>query len=299
MNKTNYLEYQGDIDDIPRMPGTRERFGIYDTNVSHTQLHYHDYVELSYFTGGSGFETINGVRHQLRPGTVSFLLPNHMHTIQSAPGQLVYKYCCMFDVQLLFGYQEDEEFSRLLYSIGTSIPSFFDFEGSAQEQVKEIFQFLLEISSKTDSTGYRHLIRTKLTEALLLFIRSASTHQSSKTLDRKPDERTQLFWPVLRYVHVHYMEPISLEDLARRFNLSVSYISISFKKYTGNTFVKYVHQLRIESAVNMLQHTKMSVTDIALEVGFESFRTFARVFREIKGITAREFRILSNQARSI
>ncbi|GAA3412331.1 AraC family transcriptional regulator [Paenibacillus hodogayensis] len=297
MDNTFYLEYQGDIDDIPRFRETQERFGIHHTNVSRTQLHYHDYAEISYFTGGRGFETINGVRHLLRQGTVSFLLPNHMHFISSAPGQQVSKYCCLFDIQLLFGHQEDSEFSRLLDSIGTDLPSFLDFEGSEKEKMKQIFEFLLEISSESDNTPiYRHLIRTKLTEAISIYIRSASRQQSYPNLliaDRKSAARTQLFWPVLRYVHLHYRKPLSLEELAQRFELSVSYIGLSFKKYTGHSFVKYIHHLRIEMADNMLQHTNISITDIAMEVGFESFRTFARVFREMKGITANQFRSMS------
>ncbi|WP_158606702.1 AraC family transcriptional regulator [Paenibacillus ginsengarvi] len=298
MDNTFYLEYQGDIDDIPRFRETQERFGIYQTNVSQTNLHYHDYAEISYFTGGSGFETINGVRHQLRQGTVSFLLPNHMHSISGAPGQQVSKYCCMFDVQLLFGHQEDREFSSLLDSIGTDLPSFLDFEGSDKERMKQIFEFLLEIFSESDTPFYRHLVRTKLTEAILIYIRCARRQQSrpnSLIANKESVARTQLFWPVLRYVHLHYRKPLSLEELAERFELSVSYIGVSFKKYTGHTFVKYIHHLRIETADNMLQHTNISVTDIAMEVGFESFRTFARVFRERKGITANQFRSLSKQ----
>lgn len=301
MDNTFYLEYQGDIDDIPRFRETQERFGIYQTNVTRTNLHYHDYAEISYFTGGSGFETINGVRHQLRQGTVSFLLPNHMHSISSAPGQQVSKYCCMFDVQLLFGHQEDRKFSSLLDSIGTDFPSFLDFEGSDKERMKQIFEFLLEIFSESETPFYRHLVRTKLTEAILIYIRCASRQQSrpnSLIANKESAARTELFWPVLRYVHLHYRKPLSLEELAERFELSVSYIGVSFKKYTGHTFVKYIHHLRIETADNMLQHTNISVTDIALEVGFESFRTFARVFRERKGITANQFRSLSKQKKN-
>jgi|GEM_PF-390350 len=297
-----YLEYQGDIDDIPRMPGTRERFGIHETTVSRTSLHYHDYAEISYFTGGSGVETINGIRHGLQAGTVSFLLPNHMHTIQSEPDHFVRKYCCMFDVQLLFGYEENGEFSRLLHTVGTELPSFVDFQGVEQEEMQHVFQCLLALANEAQTPALRHMIRTKLTEAALRFIRSASANDQPAPLaplTKRTIERTRLFEPVLRHVHLHYRESFSLEELAERFHLSASYISLAFKKYTGSTFVKYVHQLRVESAANMLRHTTISVTGIAHEVGFESFRTFARVFREIMGVTAKQFRSTTQAMRRI
>ncbi|MDF2650115.1 MAG: AraC family transcriptional regulator [Paenibacillus sp.] len=291
MHKFEHLEYEGEIDDIPRMPGGQERFIISTRSLSYYQLHYHDYVELSFYTAGEGFETINGIRHPIRPGTATFLLPHHMHTIQSIPGQQLHKHSCLFDIELLFGSQENDEFSRLLYGINSQLPSCVSFSGQPREHMLGIFEYLLSIRNQTNSPGYRHMIRTKLTEALLLFVRGGS-HIADDQLIEKTEDTNRLFLLVLRYVHIHYIEPITLQDLSSRFHLSVPYISRSFKKNTGNTFVSYIHQLRINSAVNMLLHTNMSITDISTEVGFESFRTFARVFREVKGLTAREYRNL-------
>jgi transcriptional regulator GlxA family with amidase domain len=58
-------------------------------------------------------------------------------------------------------------------------------------------------------------------------------------------------------------------------------------------FVEYVHRLRIERAASMLLNTDMTVHDIAFDVGFDNSRTFSRVFREVKGKTATEYRLLA------
>lgn len=75
--------------------------------------------------------------------------------------------------------------------------------------------------------------------------------------------------------------------------MSVPYVSRYFKQHVGMGFVEYVHRLRVERAAGMLLNTDMSVHDIAFDVGFDNSRTFSRVFRELKGKTATEYRMLA------
>src|SRR5690606_32673826 len=105
-----------------------------------------------------------------------------------------------------------------------------------------------------------------------------------------PIESKVNFWKVLQYLHVHYQEDLSLESISRQFRVSPPYISRLFKEHVGQSFLTYLHELRIKSAASLLISTDMSISDIATEVGFESYRTFLRVFRDIRGQTPSEFR---------
>ncbi|MEF3311078.1 AraC family transcriptional regulator [Paenibacillus sp. GYB004] len=287
MRKTILPEYQDHIGGLAMTPDGQQRFFINVGSVAHSHLHHHDFAELSFFVEGSGAESINGVEHRIRPGTASFLLPNHMHKLDSDPDRTFTKYRCMFDMPILFGVHEDPEFSRLVYGIGISSPSFVDFDGSSAERMRTTMEQLLEEYGKPDYPGRRHMIRLKLSEALLLFVRESSGQRIAGS--GSETEKVKLS-PILQYVHMHYTERLTLEELASTFRQSAPHISRSFKEHTGKGFLEYVRQLRIESAVTMLLHTNMSITDIAASVGFDSFRTFARVFRDIKGQTASEYR---------
>ena len=288
MSKIGFPEYQEHIFGLNTTADGQYSFFINIGTVTQSSLHHHDYAELSFFIDGTGTESINGVARRIRPGTASFVLPHHMHKVESDPGKTMRKYRCMFDMPLLFGGLEDPEFSRLVYGIGTTSSSFADFEETAAERMLLTLKQLSEEYTAPDSPGKRHMIRLKLSEAILLFIREAAENRL-QPVTGDADDSVRLS-PLLQYVHLHYTEKLTLEDLARQFRYSVAHISRSFKEHTGKRFHDYVRQLRIESAITMLLHTNMSVTDIAAAVGFDTFRTFARAFREIKGETASEFR---------
>lgn len=73
--------------------------------------------------------------------------------------------------------------------------------------------------------------------------------------------------------------------------MSVPAISSGFKRLTGENYLTYLHGIRIKNACSLLRtaHT-LSVMDIALEVGYNSYETFARVFRRQMGVTAMGYR---------
>ncbi|MDF2652112.1 MAG: DNA-binding response regulator, partial [Paenibacillus sp.] len=91
-------------------------------------------------------------------------------------------------------------------------------------------------------------------------------------------------------LHTHYQEDISLVIVAKHFNWNASYISRVFKQHVGQTFTDYLHSLRIARATSLLASTTMRIMDISVEVGFDQVRTMSRVFKELMGVTPREFR---------
>lgn len=88
---------------------------------------------------------------------------------------------------------------------------------------------------------------------------------------------------IVRYMNIHYMNPLSLQLLADRFYISPYYLSRSFKQATGFTFVEYLNSLRVKEAMKLLVNSSMKVNDISRKVGFGSVTHFGRVFRMITG----------------
>jgi len=98
------------------------------------------------------------------------------------------------------------------------------------------------------------------------------------------------YWQLVYYVHKNYNQNIDLKVLSKEFHLSPSYISQLFKKLVGSNFHNFLNEVRLQHACSLLLSTDKPVTDIALEVGFDSYSTFARVFHKHKGMSAQEFR---------
>ncbi|TMV51924.1 helix-turn-helix domain-containing protein [Paenibacillus mesophilus] len=254
-----------------------------------TDLHFHPFAELTFVLDGCGYEKINGIMHRMEPGTISLVLPNHMHEFKSDTDQTIRKYCCMFDINLLFGSSYDSDWYRWLYRIGSQMPSYAAFQEETAARVEGIFAQLMAEYVKPELTGHHNMIRNKLSEVLILLLREINKGPGSNS-DWNRKDRSQPFWPALHYVHVHFADKLSLESVATRFLTNSTYLSRLFRENTGLSFLEYLHRLRINSAATMLIHTDKSVADITFETGFESIRTFSRVFRDMKGKSPREFR---------
>ena len=103
-------------------------------------------------------------------------------------------------------------------------------------------------------------------------------------------DREGILTYVLQYIHAHYAEPITLDQLASLEHISKSYLSRLFKQQTGQTVITYINSLRIETAKRLLTATRENVNEIAYQVGFESPKYFYRAFRALTGDTPAGFR---------
>ncbi|CAG7639422.1 HTH-type transcriptional activator RhaS [Paenibacillus solanacearum] len=259
------------------------------------RLHHHDFAELALIVEGYGTELINGKPHELRPGTVTFLLPHHvheLHTTETGPPLQVYN--CLFDISLAVGPQADPELSRRFMSSVEELPAYVDLSGEAFEKMKRIyFELFHEYSGSLP--GRDALIRAKLTEAIVLYMRSRPFFPApgGKSLQPPPKD---LFWEMLQYVHNHYADDLDSAMLSEHFGVSTSWVHRSFKKHLGQGFLHYMHTLRLRRASGLLIATKMGIHDVAVEVGFESYRTFSRIFKEMTGMTPSEYRASYSKA---
>lgn len=100
----------------------------------------------------------------------------------------------------------------------------------------------------------------------------------------------------MEYVARNFNEEINLDKMAYDLCVSKYMLSRLFAKTFHCNFNKYVNDVRLNYAATLLESTKDSITNIGLDAGFESQRTFNRVFKERYKITPREYR---NQIHSI
>lgn len=92
------------------------------------------------------------------------------------------------------------------------------------------------------------------------------------------------------YVKENYQERITLEDISHRLFLHQAYFSAIFKKETGQNFIDYVNQVRVEKAVQLLRNTDYKIKVISDMVGFQSHSYFNKVFKNETGVTPVVFR---------
>ena len=93
----------------------------------------------------------------------------------------------------------------------------------------------------------------------------------------------------LAYIHSHYADELSVSLLAQAVNYDESVFIRRFKRSTGITPYQYVRNLRLGSALKLLQSTSLSVSEIAIRVGYANVASFSHAFKLVYGIYPSEY----------
>lgn len=83
-----------------------------------------------------------------------------------------------------------------------------------------------------------------------------------------------------KIIHEEYAADLTLESVADRLYVNTCYLSTIFHRHTGTTFRSYLRSVRLEQARKLVVQTNMQITDIAIQVGFNSSAYLIRSFRE-------------------
>lgn len=93
------------------------------------------------------------------------------------------------------------------------------------------------------------------------------------------------------YIAEHYAEDILQSGVAERLGISGGYLSTLFSQNLNCKFVDYLNQVRIEHACTYLKQNFFKTYEIAYRVGFRDEKYFSKVFKKIKGVSPKEYRI--------
>lgn len=90
-------------------------------------------------------------------------------------------------------------------------------------------------------------------------------------------------------IDLDYRAPLDIAALAAVACMSQAHFIRSFKAAFGETPHRYLQRRRIERAMERLRRTDRTVSDVCVEVGWSSFATFSRTFREVVGCSPSEY----------
>ena len=92
------------------------------------------------------------------------------------------------------------------------------------------------------------------------------------------------------YINRNYQKNLAQDFLASLFYINRSYMSTLFKERTGQKFVDYLNQVRIEKSKELLKNTDKKMYQIAKSVGYDNVKYFFRVFKKMEKVTPEEYR---------
>lgn len=141
---------------------------------------------------------------------------------------------------------------------------------SSSQRLVSLLEILLKISESEDLTP--------------LLSKGFTPSSISNTKD------TDRINKVLKFIMKNFTQEIYLPEIAAMLNMSSPSFSRYFKHHTRKTFSRYVSEIRISHACELLMQGDESVAQIGYMSGFENLSNYYRHFREITGLTPKEYR---------
>lgn len=247
------------------------------------QSHLHKGFEFVYVLRGEVYAEVGGKNYVVNCGKAMLITPFVTHAYHSSAD-------CVAFVAVFSG-NRIEDFSRLITGKVPDSPIFT----LAPETLAYLEKFVIFPEQTPNARIYsddKQAIRVDKPDDFRLkavLYAVCSDFLSAVTLVTGTADYS-LFRSMLDYIEENYAEDVTLADMASALGYDYRYVSRLFSKNFSVGFKTLVNQYRVDRAVALIRETTLSLSEVALDCGFQSIRTFNRAFKNITGVTPSELR---------
>ncbi|MGC5773221.1 AraC family transcriptional regulator [Paenibacillus pabuli] len=248
--------------------------------------HYHDAYEILYLISGDFYYFIGDRTYQVAGGTLLFMDIHEMHKLVNSGCNMYERVTLLFKKEFLQHFCTNGQCEELLEMFKSDYRA-LKMTGRDQYFIEQLFQKMIQ-EGKKQARGYEQYQQLLLVELLLYLNRKLFDNLAAPFVESNRTHKKVL--DIVNYVNQHYMEPLSLCEISRKFDISSSYLCRTFKQSTGFSFIEYINNIRIKEARDLLVGSSFNVTEIAGMVGFDNTSHFGRTFKLMMGISPLCFR---------
>lgn len=237
-------------------------------NDNMVKSHYHEYFELYYLEYGKRNHMVEENLYRMESGEFVIFPPYIVHH-SYGDNDVSFK-------RLLLYFRPEAVMIPDLLDMLRTTAGIYHLNSKESQVVHTTLKYILNEQSQNDL--YAEDDMKMLLNHLLIQI----TRHTGEIV--KPEKESRIN-NIIHYIHQHYTENISLQELASIFFISPYYLCREFKRYTNSTIVQYINSIRIIQSQRLLMETDKSVTEISSIVGFSNITHFERVFKSVTGIS--------------
>ena len=264
-------------------------FNIYPCTIPgdfrQVAVHWQDSMELVYIKRGSGLVQTGAQVCTAQRGDIFVLTPGTLHAIRQTESCTMEYENIIFDVELLGGAEDlcAEIYLLPLQSGRLALPEHITPDEAWYPQAADCLKEAEE-ANRCKQFGYELCIKGALLRFLALLI------AQSKALPPAEKASTQRLRAVLQWISAHYSEPVCVADAAALCQCSPNHFMRWFRQMTGQTFIIFLREYRLNAAAEALRTTEDTILSISEQCGFENLSYFNREFKAHFGMTPREYR---------
>lgn len=272
---------------------------VYFTDYGHgdkTQLHTHDYIELTYVVEGEFTQRIMGKDVRFKKGELCLIDKNCVHQDYLFAENSIILFIGLanaaFDEAMVDKIEERGilEFLRKALMKQKDIKQYLHFKpkyikNDRDAELEELLLWLLKEMEQRDGAT-RYICKGILIRLL---------HHISTNYDfyLSNQQRKAMNWLVFeeinKYINEHYAE-VTIKDLMERFHFNEDYYNRLLKEKTGMTYSEYVQNVRLEQAEKLLRTTDQTIDEIADKIGYNNKGYFYKIFVDKYKMTPAKYR---------
>jgi len=251
-------------------------------------LHNHRETQLIWVKRGTGNAVIGNHVQPFRPGEIYLVGSNQPHLFEASNGvqESINMLCLYVDHRRIFSGVSG-------YIPELSVVADFMKEADAGLQVPPDYvdstaRIMVDVCNKLGLARFMSFL-----QLISLFIEIKAKEDwkpLSAVLDSDSPSVSDRLNVIYRYTLEHYMDQITLEEVAKLACMTPNAFCTYFKKYTRKTYFSFLNDLRIRQACEkLLRGNYPTIASVAYDCGFINTITFNRVFRRLLGMTPTEY----------
>ena len=253
--------------------------------------HSHNFIEILYMCEGHTFHKIDSLTDiELKAGELLFLNQLSSHEISEGEAKDIginFIILPQFFDQVLPLLPRNNELAEFVMQglnkkgIGNNYLHY---------QVSEVLPVQNLVENMVWNLLHRPENHRRMNEMMMATLFMQLSLHTDKLAKYDTDIYQDVFAPeILKYIEEEYKDA-TLEELAGEMNVALSTASKIVKKSTGMTFKELLQRKRLMQAANLLEHTKLPITEIIERVGYDNTSYFHRIFRETYQMSPKEYR---------
>ena len=268
---------------------------VYLDDVSHKYVnwHWHEEFEIGFVTEGSVILGCGNRKYQMESGDIFFINSNVLHSMHknNTSKQAVFK-SIAFQSSIISENINSIFYSKYLLPILSNI----NFKECIITKDNSSYYSILNILSKvwnlvySEDSDYEIKVRNELSTFFCIlnqFQKNIKEIKSQKIPNYLPEKRVQI---LLDYIHTHFQEKITIEELAKTTSISKTEVLRCFKTIMGISPISYLNSYRLQRAAHMLINTEKSIQEIAEICGFDDNSYFSKLFKKKYHVTPHDYR---------
>ena len=266
---------------------------LYTTLKDETSVlaHIHESIELLYILEGDMEVHADRSLYSVSPGDLILLRSNTLHSIQPiSKAQCRYFVMKMKPSVLLSLYGSESGYAYVMrFVVHNNDKIHWRSDELTNTEIPYLAKLLMR-EFDAPATGTDVIRKTALASLLISIIRLDEANGHPHSENGMGMSVNHQIYKAIDYINKNYSSDISALDCAKEINMSYSYFSRSFKKITGKQFRHYLTEVRVSHAEKLMVISDRSVTEIAMECGFNDVSYFISQYKSLRGVTPNKFR---------